>query len=243
MEINERILRLDDNFVVINKLRGEAVEGAGKGMADLSRLLAESLEARPAAMKPVAVHLLDVPVTGCTLFARTSSALSFLCSAFAGGRNRSVEKHYWAVTEFPADGFPVEEMLSGGAEAELSQWIAVDASRNKALVFDEEGPGRKKAVLRYRIIGRGQNYLFLDVEPLTGRRHQIRAQLARLGLHVKGDLKYGARRSEKNGGIRLHARSLSFPNPGSPAEVIRVDAPPPETDGLWEAFIDAWNSR
>ncbi|MDR2134777.1 MAG: RNA pseudouridine synthase [Treponema sp.] len=248
MEIYERILRLDDGFAVINKLCGEAVEGAGKGMADLSRILAGALETLPAAssprpaMKPAAVHRLDVPVSGCVLFARTPSALGFLGSAFADRRNRPVEKHYWAVTEFPAEGFPAEELFFSGAEIELVHWIAADRSRNKTLVFDGEGPGRKMAVTRYRFIGRGQNYLFLDIETLTGRSHQIRAQLARAGLHIKGDLKYGARRSEKKGGIRLHARSLSFPNPGG-AGIIRVEAPPPEMDGLWEAFAGAWNSR
>ncbi|MDR3122506.1 MAG: RNA pseudouridine synthase, partial [Treponema sp.] len=122
-------------------------------------------------------------------------------------------------------------------QGELVHWLETDRKRNKTVAFVEAAPGRKKAELRYRIAGKGTHYLFLELELITGRRHQIRAQLAALGLHVKGDLKYGAKRSEKTGGIRLHAYSLRFPAPpGSPdqGEQILVTAPPPLRDRLWE---------
>jgi 23S rRNA pseudouridine1911/1915/1917 synthase len=185
----------------------------------------------------VAAHRLDVPVSGCVVFARTRAALRFLNAAFGGGDGKVAEKRYWAGVEQPQNDAPLQ------AAGELTHWIQFDPRRNRSVAFDEPGPGRKKAVLRYRLAGRGRDYLFLEIEPLTGRHHQIRAQLEKVGLHVKGDLKYGARRSEKNGGIRLHARLLSFPDPnGIPSadgKRITVQADPPVRDNLWLAFEEA----
>jgi 23S rRNA pseudouridine1911/1915/1917 synthase len=220
------IIYTSDQCVVVNKRRGEAVEGAGKGMIDLPSLLERRFRSAPGTF--TAVNRLDVPVSGCALFARNGAALAFLNAAFA---NRQARKHYWAIVEKP-DRYPQEE-------GELVHWLERDRRRNKSAAFDEAAPGRERAVLRYRIVGEGTRYLFLEIELLTGRTHQIRAQLAALGLHVKGDLKYGARRSEKTGGIRLHAYSLSFPAPpGSPeaGERILATAPPPLQDRLWEDF-------
>jgi 23S rRNA pseudouridine1911/1915/1917 synthase len=222
-----RILYEDENCIVVNKLPGEAAEGAAGGMVDLPRLLAA---ARPGPFPPAAVHRLDVPVSGCLLFARNPHALSFLSAAFSGASGQGVEKRYWAITELPP---PDTELRESG---ELVHWIQSDRRANKSKAFDEDGPGRKKAILRYRLLGRGLHYLFFEIELVTGRRHQIRAQLACLGLHVKGDLKYGARRSEKEGGIRLHARSLCFPDPARRDALIRVTAPPPVRDSLWDAL-------
>jgi len=221
-----RIIYCDSHCVVVNKIAGEAVEGVRPGMADLPQLLAAELAVFPPPAEdslalPVAAHRLDVPVSGCVVFARTASALRFLNAAFSGG---TVEKHYWAVVE------PLPALTESG---ELVHWIQFDSRRNKSVAFDEPGPGRKKAVLRYRLAGRGNNYLFLEIETVTGRHHQIRAQLERAGLHIKGDLKYGAKRSEKSGGIRLHARSLSFPNPSGSKKNITVQAAPPLRDNLW----------
>jgi 23S rRNA pseudouridine1911/1915/1917 synthase len=142
-----------------------------------------------------------------------------------------VEKRYWAVTEMPSLSPDLAE------SGELIHWITHDARANKSRAFDEPGPGRKKAILRYRLAGRGERYLFFEIELVTGRHHQIRAQFAHSGLPVKGDLKYGARRSERGGGIRLHARSLCFPDPAGKEERILVTAPPPVQDTLWEAFM------
>ncbi|MDR1249069.1 MAG: RNA pseudouridine synthase [Treponema sp.] len=221
-----RIIYTSDQCVAVNKLSGEAVEGAGKGMIDLPSVLEQHFRAAPGAF--TAVNRLDVPVSGCALFARGSGALAFLNAAFA---NRLAQKYYWAIVEKP-DSNPKEA-------GELVHWIERDRRRNKRAAFDEAAPGREKALLRYRIAGEGTHYLFLEIELITGRTHQIRAQLAALGLHIKGDLKYGARRSEKTGGIRLHAYSLSFPAPpGAPeeGERILVKARPPLRDRLWEDF-------
>jgi len=227
MPLVSRILYLGKDCVVVNKLSGEAVEGAGQGMGDLPGQLALALAEKvgvPELERPEAVQRLDVPVTGCALFALTKPGLSFLNDVFVSGK---AEKRYWAVVEKP-DRLPPES-------GELVHWIRFDKGKNKSFAHDTAGPGRKKAVLRYRLAGEGRNYLFFEIELLTGRHHQIRAQFARLGLHIKGDLKYGARRSEKTGGIRLHARSLSFPDPAGSGP-ISVQADPPVMDGLWEAF-------
>jgi 23S rRNA pseudouridine1911/1915/1917 synthase len=222
-----RILYEDENCLVVNKLPGEAAEGSAGNMTDLPRLLAAAF---PGSFPPAAVHRLDVPVSGCLLFARSPGALAFLGAAFSGN-GPAIEKQYWAITELPP---PAPELRESG---ELIHWIQHDRRTNKSAAFDEQGPGRKKAILRYRLLGRGERYLFFKIDLVTGRHHQIRAQFARLGLHVKGDLKYGARRSEKGGGIRLHARSLCFPDPAKKDVLIRVTAPPPIRDNLWDAFI------
>jgi 23S rRNA pseudouridine1911/1915/1917 synthase len=224
------IIYASDQCVVVNKRCGEAVEGAGKGMIDLPSLLQKQFGAAAGSARDsfTAVNRLDVPVSGCALFARSNAALAFLNAAFA---HRRAQKHYWAIVE------PPDRDLK--EQGELVHWLERDRRRNKSAAFAEAAPGRKKAALRYRIAGTGTHYLFLEIELLTGRSHQIRAQLAALGLHIKGDLKYGARRSEKTGGIRLHAYSLRFPAPpGSPESgaSILAQAPPPLRDRLWEDF-------
>ncbi|MDR0455569.1 MAG: RNA pseudouridine synthase [Treponema sp.] len=237
-DIASRILHCDSACVVVNKIAGEAVEGAGRGMINLCQLLAAELssaELPPDALAlPTAVHRIDVPVSGCVVFARSGEALRFLNTAFS---DNGVKKLYWAVVEPPENNalFSADAVFSG----ELIHWIQFNPQKNKSTAYDEPGPGRKKAVLRCRLAGRGANYLFLEIELITGRHHQIRAQLERLGLHIKGDLKYGARRSEPNGGIRLHARSISFPHPSNKDSIITAQADPPLRDNLWQAFEEA----
>jgi len=229
-----RILHLDANCAVLDKKAGEAMEGATEGLVDLPRALAARIGSGQTAggteFAPTAVHRLDVPVTGCALFARTPAALAFLNSCFAEGKAR---KLYWAITEMPAEGTTVPDA------AELVHYIAVDGRHNKAYAHPEDGPERKKAILRYRTVGKGDRYLFVEIELITGRHHQIRAQLAAIGLRIKGDLKYGARRSENEGGIRLYARALSFPDLDRQGAYIQVTAPLPLRDPLWLAFEQA----
>jgi len=238
-----RILHSDSACVVVNKIPGEAAEGAGRGMINLPQLLAEELPPMPATADslalPTAVHRLDVPVSGCVVFARTGAALRFLNATFSGGAALSggVKKLYWAIVEMSENDAPFS---ADAAEfVEITHWIQFNPRKNKSTAYDEAGPGRKKAVLRCRQAGRGDNYLFLEIALITGRHHQIRAQFERLGLHIKGDLKYGARRSEHGGGIRLHARSLSFPDPSNEGNIITVQADPPLRDNLWKAFEEA----
>jgi 23S rRNA pseudouridine1911/1915/1917 synthase len=248
-----RVIYNDSQCIVVNKKTGEAVEGAAAGMKSLphmierrlneasgeilslerfsrGKLLREESPPGDRLVLPVAVNRLDVPVTGCALFARTHSALAFLNGAFnGGGTAAAVEKHYWAIIEKPR-----REISPAGR---LVHWLYHDVKHNKSHAYDEPGPGRKKAELAYRVSGEGRNYMFLEIQLFTGRHHQIRSQFEYMGLHIRGDLKYGARRSDPNGGIRLHARALAFPNP-SGGERISVQADPPLMDNLWQAMND-----
>lgn len=234
---DSRILYMSDACLVLNKVPGEAAQGTGTGMVNLPAVLAAQFGGVPRkggdTFFPTAVHRLDVPVSGCLLFARTPQALSFLNAAFAKGKT---EKHYWGIIEMPPSSLP--------EQGELTHWLITDTKRNKTIAYAEEPPNRhlKKAILRYHVRGQGTHYMFLEIELITGGHHQIRAQLARLGLHIKGDLKYGARRGEKNGGIGLHAYSLSFPNPGVKGETVQVTAQPPAGHALWEAFEQTFTS-
>jgi 23S rRNA pseudouridine1911/1915/1917 synthase len=243
-DLQSRIVKLCDDYLVVNKIPGESVEPLAdmSGMIDLPLDLQKELGGQPSA-----VHRLDVPVSGCVLFARTPQALAFFNACFrsagedppeqarpSGGLY--MEKIYWGIAELPRNEIPTS--------GEMVHWLA-PGKGNRSNVFNEVGPGRKKAVLRYQILGRGEHYLFLSIKLVTGRRHQIRAQLAHAGLPIKGDLKYGARRSERNGGIRLHSYSLAFPEFVPPPvnaagdNRITVSALPPFVDNLWEAFIKA----
>jgi len=227
--LHERILINNGGCAVVNKLAGEAAQhafGAKGKIINLPKELKKLLNTDIAQ----AVHRIDVPVTGCVLFAFNAFSLKFLNGVFTC-KNDSVKKTYWAVVEKPSFDAPQSGCLT--------HWIEINPRVNKSFAYNEEGPQRKKAVLNYRIIGSGDNYIFLEIELVTGRHHQIRSQLAAINLHIKGDVKYGARRSEKNGGIRLHARSLSFPKPQEKTnenEIIIVNAMPPFMDSLWSAF-------
>ena len=199
------------------------------------------------------------------LLAKTPEAAAFLGAAFAKNTGSgqeddesagalqandkgAIKKLYWAITEMPPDGIRDGFVGKIPAEGELAHWIYENKKMNKSFAlpwkegkapYKKDCPPPKKAVLRCRMVGQGDRYLFLEIALVTGRHHQIRAQLAALGLHIKGDLKYGAKRSEKTGGIRLHAHSLAFPNPLDPGEIILVNADPPLDDALWRAFAEA----
>ena len=217
------LLFQNEACMVINKLPGESSESPEIGVvADAVDFL-------------VPVHRLDVPVSGCQLLAKNADSAAFLSAAFAS-HNSQVEKRYWAIVEKPDDLIKPNAIKP---EAELVHWISVDKKANKSFACpNKQNPMSKKAVMRYRIAGEGEHYLFLEIDLVTGRHHQIRAQLAAIGLHIKGDLKYGAKRSEKAGGIRLHAYSLAFPDPINQEEIICVKAKPPLEDSLWVAFAD-----
>ncbi|MCX7788551.1 MAG: RNA pseudouridine synthase [Spirochaetes bacterium] len=177
------------------------------------------------------VHRIDQPVTGVVLFARDPATLELLNRQF---RDRQVFKLYWAVTESrpPKDTGTLEHS------------ITFDPKKNKSRIFTPSDPGdiripgrqprAKKALLHYRVVGNSERYFFLEIELITGRPHQIRAQLAAIGCPIKGDLKYGARRSNPGGGILLHARSIRFTHPKTGLPLTLTAEPPPSI--LWELF-------
>jgi 23S rRNA pseudouridine1911/1915/1917 synthase len=234
-DLENRILFINDDVIVVNKAAGEAMEGAGRGITDLPTLLKERYgikKGRGKNFDPTAVHRLDVPVSGCALFARNARTAAFLNKSFSRTvyEDGRAEKYYWAVVELSPSFSALPDT------GELVHWIQTNASKNKSTAHDKPNDRRKEAILRYRIRGQGKSYGFLEIELVTGRHHQIRAQLAALGICIKGDLKYGAKRSETTGGIRLHARSLYFPDPSLPGNFIRTSADPPVMDKLWKDF-------
>jgi len=221
-----KIIYQNEDCIVVNKQKGEATEGAKGDIVDLQKELKIHLNKDFIE----AVNRIDVPVTGCALFALNKTSLEYLNNVFAGKNEQKAEKRYWSIIEKPKDKLSEEGILT--------HWIETNSKINKSFAYEKEKPNCKKSSLRYHLTGEGDNYLFLEIELLTGRHHQIRAQLAAAGLHIKGDLKYGARRSEKTGGIRLHARSLSFPNPSKKDEMISVTADLHETDTLWLSMMN-----
>ena len=167
----------------------------------------------------------DRPVGGVVVFAKTSKALARLNEMF---RNGDVHKRYWAITR----GTPAT------AEGELTHYITSTERNNKSHAHLSPRPGAKEARLRYRTIAEGERYRLLEVELLTGRKHQIRVQLSAIGCPIRGDLKYGDRRSNPDGSISLLARSVDFVHPVS-GKHIHVEAPPPTTDNLWQELAAA----
>ena len=169
-------------------------------------------------------HRLDRPVSGLVVFAKTSKALSRLNEMF---KNSEVKKTYWAIVkQTPAE-----------TEGELVNYLVRNEKQNKSYAYDTEKPGSKKAILHYRLIARSDNYCLLEVDLKTGRHHQIRCQLAKMGCPIKGDLKYGFPRSNPDGSICLHARRVRFVHPVS-KELIDVVAPVP-SDNLWRSLTSS----
>lgn len=221
------VLYEDNHIIIVNKAPGEIVQGDKTGDKPLSEIVKTYLKAKynkPGNVFCGVTHRLDRPTSGVVVFAKTGKALSRLNDMFREGE---VEKTYWAVVK---DRPPKEE-------DRLTHYLVKNEKTNKSNVFDSEKPHTKKAVLHYRLIAASQNYYLLEIDLETGRHHQIRAQLAKIGCPIKGDLKYGAARSNPDGSISLHARSISFIHPVS-KEKIAVTAPPPD-DNLWKAFSAA----
>ena len=218
------ILYEDDDIIVINKPRGVVMyPSAGNKTGTLVQniLSHTNLSMLGGDVRPGVVHRLDKDTSGVMVFAKTSKALERLNDMFRVG---SVKKIYWAITkERPTQ-----------PEAELECWILRNEKMNKSFSYPKEVKGSKHALLYYRHIAASQNYNLIEVELKTGRHHQIRCQLAKIGCPIKGDLKYGFPRSNSDGGISLHARSIEFVHPVS-KELIKVVAPVPN-DNLWKEF-------
>ena len=214
----------DNHIIIVNKQSGEIVQGDKTGDRPLSDIVKDYIKdkyAKPGAVFLGVVHRLDRPVSGLVVFARTSKALSRLNKMFAEGE---VHKTYWAIVK----NTPKEP------EGTLTHWLVRNEKQNKSYAYTSEKPNSKKAILKYRLIGKSDNYSLLEVQLMTGRHHQIRCQLAAMGCPIKGDLKYGAPRSNPDGSISLMARRVEFIHPVS-KEPIVAEAPLPD-DTLWQSF-------
>ena len=218
------VLYEDNHIIIINKAAGEIVQGdktGDKSLCDTMKQYIKEKYAKPGNVFIGLPHRLDRPVSGVVVFAKTSKALERLNNMFRDG---NVKKIYWAITK----GKPLP------AQGEISSWILRNEKMNKSFSYPKEVKGSKHALLFYRQIAVSQNYNLIEVELKTGRHHQIRCQLSSIGCPIKGDLKYGAQRSNPDGSISLHARYIEFTHPVS-KELIQVTAPLP-ADRLWQSF-------
>ena len=225
----------DNHIIIVNKQSGEIVQGDKTGDRPLSDLVKDYIKEKyqkPGAVFLGVVHRLDRPVSGLVVFARTSKALARLNKMFA--EKEDIKKTYWAIAERNNEKTKECPGEKQSSFITITHWLTRNEQQNKAYAHDHEVPGSKKAVLRYRTIGRGERYDLLEVELLTGRHHQIRCQLSAIGHTIRGDLKYGARRSNPDGSISLLARRIEFIHPVS-QETIIAEAPLPH-DPLWAAL-------
>ena len=209
----------DNHIIVVNKTASEIVQADKTGDTPLSETVKQYLKEKyqkPGNVFLGVTHRLDRPVSGLVIFAKTSKALTRLNEMF---RTSEVKKTYWAVVK----NAPQEP------EGELVHFLVRNEKQNKSYAYDKEVPNSKKAILHYRLIGH-----LLEVDLKTGRHHQIRCQLAKMGCPIKGDLKYGSPRSNPDGSICLHARRVRFIHPVS-KELIELEAPLPEGN-LWKGF-------
>ena len=220
-----RILFEDNHLVIINKQASEIVQGDKTGDTPLSEYVKAYIAQKynkPGRVFLGVVHRIDRPVSGAVMFARTSKSLARINNMLREGQ---VQKKYWAVvaSKPPNDS------------GHLVHFLKKNEKQNKSYPQKEGTAGARRAELKYKLIATSDRYYLLEVELLTGRHHQIRAQLAAIGCPIKGDLKYGFDRSNKDGSIHLHARSVKFVHPVS-KENLHITAPVPGNDALWKSF-------
>jgi 23S rRNA pseudouridine1911/1915/1917 synthase len=220
---NLQILYEDNHILIINKQIGDIVQGDKTGDKPLSDVVKEYIKDKynkPGKVFIGVVHRLDRPTSGIVIFAKTSKALERLNKML---REKKIDKTYWAIVK----NKPEKKINT------LVHYLKKNPKNNKSTAFNYETVAAKKAVLHYKIIKELNTYYLLEIDLETGRHHQIRCQLANIGCPIKGDLKYGFDRSNKNGGVHLHARKIEFIHPVS-KEIIRVEAPLPK-DPVWDA--------
>lgn len=219
------VLYEDNHIIAVNKSSSEIVQGDKTGDQPLSETIKLYLKEKynkPGDVFLGVVHRLDRPVSGVVLFAKTSKALTRLNEMF---RTQEIKKTYWAIVKEKPEQ----------PEGRLEHYLTRNEKQNKSMAYDKPRSDAKKAALSYRMIAQSDTYYLLEIQLETGRHHQIRCQLAKMGCPIKGDLKYGFPRSNPNGGISLHARSIEFIHPVS-KEFIQLTAPLPTDDKLWQAM-------
>jgi 23S rRNA pseudouridine1911/1915/1917 synthase len=218
------VLYEDNHIIIVNKRNNDLVQGDKTGDVSLDKKLKAYLKEKyqkPGNVFLGVVHRLDRPVSGVVIFAKTSKALSRLNKMF---NEKRIDKTYWAI---------VKQCPSSPA-GHLKHYMVRNPVKNKSFAYDEQKKDAKLAELSYEVIQESDNYYLLEIKLFTGRHHQIRSQLSKIGSPIKGDLKYGFPRSNKDGGISLHARSVEFIHPVK-KEKIEVLADPPD-DNLWHFF-------
>ncbi|TRO65164.1 RluA family pseudouridine synthase [Christiangramia sabulilitoris] len=222
---NLKVLHEDNHIIIVNKRPGDIVQGDKTGDKPLSEVVKSYLKEKynkPGNVYLGVVHRLDRPTSGIVVFSKTSKALPRLNKLF---QDKKVKKTYWAVVKNP----PPNE------EGELVHYMKRNSKQNKSYAHIKEVPESKKAILDYRLLKKLDNYYLLEIDLHTGRHHQIRSQLSSIGSPIKGDLKYGFDRSNKDASIHLHSRELKFIHPVS-KEPIRIVAPPP-SDPIWNSVM------
>lgn len=220
---NLQIIYEDNHLIAINKRPGDIVQGDKTGdmpLSEVVKLYIKEKYNKPGNVYLGVAHRLDRPTSGIVVFAKTSKALPRLNKLFA---EKTAKKTYWAVVK----NAPEKQ------QDILTHWMKRNTKQNKSYANKKEVPDSKKAILEYRTIKKLDNFYLLKIDLKTGRHHQIRSQLTAIGSPIKGDLKYGFDRSNKDGSIHLHARSLSFIHPIK-KEMLDLVAPPPN-DSVWNA--------
>ena len=214
----------DNHLIAVNKTCREIVQGDKTGdtpLSDMLKVWIKEKYCKPGNVFVGVAHRLDRPVSGLVLFAKTSKALARLNEMFRTGE---IKKTYWAIVK----NCPPTE------EGTLEHWLVRNEKQNKSYAYAEEKPEAKKAILHYKLLAKSDNYYLLEIDLKTGRHHQIRSQLAKMGCPIKGDLKYGSERSNKDGGISLHARKAQFIHPVSKQPIEIIAAVP--DDSLWKGI-------
>lgn len=223
---NLQVLFEDNHLIIINKRVGDIVQGDKTGDKPLNEVVKEYIAEKyrkPGKVFLGVVHRLDRPTSGIVIFARTSKALERLNKML---REKTIKKTYWAIVK----NLPPKEKDT------LIHYLKKNPKNNKSTAYKKETENCKKAILHYRVIQKLNNYSLLEIDLETGRHHQIRCQLASIGCPIKGDLKYGFDRSNKDGGIHLHARKISFLHPVSKKEIIITSTLP--NDVIWSAISE-----
>lgn len=236
-----KVIYEDNHIIVVYKESGEIVQGDKTGDVPLSEIVKDYIKAKyqkPGNVFLGVVHRLDRPVSGLVTFARTSKALIRLNKMF---QTHEVKKTYWAIVPMAEPLMPKQAEMVEGGYVRLTHWIVRNEKQNKSFAYDREVPNSKKAILDYKIIARGDRYQLCEVHLHTGRHHQIRCQLSRIGLTIKGDLKYGAPRSNPDGSISLLSRKVRFVHPVSKEEIL-ITSPVPD-ERLWKSLESLVDKR
>ena len=220
------VLYEDNHIIAVNKKPSDIVQGDKTGDRPLGEFVKDYIKKKynkPGDVFLGIVHRLDRPVSGVILFAKTSKSLSRLNELF---RSKQVKKTYWAVVKNKPN--PTKDILV--------HYLKKNQQKNKSTAFNKEEDGTLKSELSYQLIKSLDNYHLLEVLPITGRHHQIRVQLSKIGSPIKGDIKYRSDRTNKDSSIHLHARKIEFIHPVK-KEPISISAPPPEKDTIWKACL------